>query len=206
MVPKGKYEGRGGCKSKVIIKRAKTAKGEKGDQQSPVAVKTRNGEELVTKAGGNPRGAKTMVKDMTLGDMPIQDLKPLCKSGGHGDTRGSIAAGESRQGSPPDNHNSTCHLLGTGSGDGSPIREKKYVPTVIKSQQRGGHEIGSPVKGPSAACLPRTCVEDAAKIGSQQWGGRETGGPVKHRWELSSLRYHSIRLIYHYPFWGVFFW
>ena len=43
--------------------------GQKGtSNQSPVDGKTRNGEELATKAGGNPRGVKTMEKDMALGE------------------------------------------------------------------------------------------------------------------------------------------
>ena len=63
-----------------------------------------------------------MVKDTAVGDTPNQDLKPKRKSDGHVDTGVSIEAGEIRQGSFPDSHNPTRHLLGTGSREGSPIK------------------------------------------------------------------------------------
>ena len=49
VVIKGKDEGGGGCKAKVIIKGATTVKGAKGDKQYSVTGQTSNSEEPATK-------------------------------------------------------------------------------------------------------------------------------------------------------------
>ena len=80
--PKRNTEEKGGCKSKGvneafrrnIPKETKVDKGERGGQQSLVAIQTIKGEELATKERGKTQGIKSVEGDIALGE--ARDMVP----------------------------------------------------------------------------------------------------------------------------------